>query len=153
MEVPYWRFGSAGIGSVMIRFYSILGESRYLKLAEKTARHAATKYALFPGQFLGLSGIGEFFIDLYNFTGQEKYLNDAFKVAEGVLLYQVKRPEGLAWPGEELLRICTDYGTGSAGIGMFLNRLVNPAGRWFYEFDTNAAANPFVIGTSNSVVA
>ncbi|HYR91056.1 MAG TPA: class III lanthionine synthetase LanKC [Terriglobia bacterium] len=133
MEVPYWRFGSSGIGSALIRFAAILGETRYRTLAEKAANSAATKYAVFPGQFWGLSGIGEFLIDLYYFTGQEKYLSDAFNTADGVLLYQIRRSEGIAFPGEELLRICTDYGTGSAGIGMFLHRLLNPGARLFYE--------------------
>ena len=135
LEVPYWRFGSSGVGSALIRFSSILGDNRYRVLAEKAGNHAVTKYAIFPGQFAGLSGIGEFLIDLYCFTGKQKYLDDAFKVAEGALLFQIKRPEGIAFPGEELLRISTDYGTGSAGIGMFLRRLLEPAGRLFYEFD------------------
>ncbi len=135
MEVPYWRFGSSGIGSVLIRFAAILGDNRYRVLAEKTANYVGTKYTVFPGQFAGLTGIGEFLLDMYYFTGEEKYLNDAFRIADGVLLFQIKRPEGIAWPGEELLRICTDYGTGSAGVGMFLHRLLEPAGRLFYEFD------------------
>jgi len=131
----YWRFGTGGVGSVLIRFASILGDSRYRVLAEKAGKGAATKYSVCPGQFMGLSGIGEFMIDLYYFIGDEIYINYAFKVAESVLLYQIKRPEGIAFPGEDLVRICTDYGTGSAGIGMFLLRLLEPNGRLFYEFD------------------
>lgn len=133
MEAPYWRLGSTGVGSVLIRFFAILGDSRYKELAEKAGNAVITKYAVLPSQFSGLSGIGEFLIDLYHFTGKQKYLDDAFKLAEGVLLFQIKRPEGIAFPGEELLRICTDYGTGSAGIGMFLLRLLEPKGRMFYE--------------------
>ena len=135
MELPYWRFGSGGIGSTLIRFFSVLGEERYRALAEKVANRATTKYAVFPGQFAGLSGIGEFLIDMFHFTGEQRYLDDAFRVAQGVLLFQIRRPEGIAFPGEELLRISTDYGTGSAGIGMFLQRLLEPSGRLFFEFD------------------
>src|SRR5262249_36783205 len=82
MEVPYWRFGSAGIGSVLIRFAAILGDARYRDLAEKAANSVVVKYAVFPGQFAGLTGIGEFLVDMYHFTGDEKYLNDACKVAD-----------------------------------------------------------------------
>jgi serine/threonine protein kinase len=140
MEVPYWRFGCAGIGSVLIRFAASLGDARYRDLAEKAANSAALKYTVFPGQFAGLTGIGEFLLDMYYFTGEEKYLNDAFRLADGVLLFQIKRPEGTAWPGEEILRISTDYGTGSAGVGMFLHRLLEPAGRMFFDFDAAVAA-------------
>jgi hypothetical protein len=45
---------------------------------------------------MGLSGIGEFLIDMYYFTGEPKYLRDAFKLAEGVLLFEIERPEGIA---------------------------------------------------------
>ena len=133
VEMPYWRFGSSGIGSALIRFAAILGDSGYRAVAEKTAHYAASKYAAFPGQLLGLSGIGEFLIDMYCFTGLDKYLNDAFRIADGIRLYHIRRPEGIAFPGEQLVRICTDYGTGSAGVGMFLHRLLEPAGRLFYD--------------------
>jgi serine/threonine protein kinase len=144
LEVPYWRFGSAGVGSALIRFASVLGDDRYRSLAEKAGNSALTKYAVFPGQFSGLSGIGEFLIDLYRFTGRQKYLDGAFNVAEGVLLFQIERPQGVAFPGEELLRVSTDYGTGSAGIGMFLLRLIEPQPRLFFELDTVAQATPVV---------
>jgi class III lanthionine synthetase len=134
LEAPYWRLGTAGVGSVLIRFFAILGDNRYKDLAEKAGNAVTTKYAVLPSQFSGLSGLGEFLIDLYCFTGEQKYLNRAFRLAEGVLLFQIKRPEGIAFPGEELLRICTDFGTGSAGVGMFLLRLLRPKGRLFYEF-------------------
>jgi lantibiotic modifying enzyme len=135
MELPYWRFGSGGVGSTLIRFFSVLGKQEYRTIAEKVANHAVTKYAVYPGQFAGLSGIGEFLIDMFHFTGERRYLDDAFKIADGVLLFQTKRPEGIAFPGEELLRISTDYGTGSAGVGQFLMRLNQPGGRLFFEFD------------------
>jgi hypothetical protein len=123
------------VGSALIRFHALLGDARYKDLAERAARAAAMKYTVFPSQFVGLSGVGEFLIDMYCYTGEEKYLDDAYRVAEGVRLFQIQRPEGIAFPGEELLRICTDFGTGSAGVGMFLLRLLRPGGRLFYEFD------------------
>jgi serine/threonine protein kinase len=142
---PYWRYGSAGIGSVLIRFYAMLSEDRYRIIAEEAAKYVATKYAVFPGQFVGLSGMGEFLIDLYFFTGEEKHLESARRLAEGVLLYTIKKPKGVAFPGEELLRISTDFGTGSAGIGLFLSRLINPRGRLLYE----QAAPPTLRGGLN----
>src|SRR5262249_44753820 len=126
------------IGSTLIRFFSIVGDQRYKDLAEKVANHAVTKYAVFSGQFAGLSGIGEFLIDMFHFTGEQRYLDDAFRIADGALLFQIQRPEGVAFPGEELLRICTDYGTGSAGVGIFLMRLLQPSGRLFFDFDVHA---------------
>ena len=117
----------------MIRFYAILGTQKYLVLADKAARYAATKYAGFPGQFMGLSGMGEFLLDMYRFTGDIHYRDEARKIASGVLLFAVPEPQGIAFPGEELMRMATDYATGSAGIGLFLSRLLQPRSRLFHD--------------------
>jgi hypothetical protein len=47
------------------------------------------------------------------------------KIASGISLFRVDRPTGTAFPGEELIRLSCDYGTGSAGIALFLHRLLN----------------------------
>lgn len=132
---PYWRYGAAGIGSVLVRFHHVLKEDRYLRLAEKAARYVATKYAVLPGQFVGLSGMGEFLLDMHHFTGAASYLEDAWRLADGVLLYRAARGTAIAFPGEELVRLSTDFGTGSAGVGHFLLRLSRPGGRLYYEFN------------------
>lgn len=130
---PYWRYGNAGIGSVLIRFYAILGDETYLHMAARAVHYAANKFAVIPGQFMGLSGMGEFLLDMYRFTGNEHYWNEAAKIAGGVLLYAVEDAHGTAFPGEDLMRLSTDYGTGSAGIGLFLKRLIHPSKRLFHD--------------------
>ena len=132
---PYWRYGAAGVGSALIRFAAALDDERYLDLAVKAARYSSAKYVVFPGQFIGLSGMGEFLLDMHRFTGDERYLHDARRLAESILLFRIPRPGGVAFPGEELIRLSTDYGTGSAGIGSFLLRLLTPGDRIFYELD------------------
>jgi serine/threonine protein kinase len=134
---PYWRFGSAGVGSALIRFYEILKEDRYRDLAARAARYGSTKYAAFPGQFYGLSGIGELLLDMYSATGDRTYLDDAHQVAKKILLYQINTNGGVAFPGEELLKISNDLGTGSAGVGLFLSRLLKQGKRFFYDWDTS----------------
>jgi hypothetical protein len=135
LRSPYWRYGAAGVGSVLIRFAVALGEERYRDLAVKAARYVSAKYVVLPSQFVGLSGMGEFLLDMYHLTGDGSHLDDAWRLAETILLFSVPRPAGVAFPGEELIRLSTDFGTGSAGIGMFLLRLLNPGARIFYEFD------------------
>jgi hypothetical protein len=38
-------------------------------------------------------------------------------------LFKLEKGSGFAFPGDRLLRISCDYGTGSAGVGVFLQRL------------------------------
>jgi hypothetical protein len=137
---PYWRYGNGGVGAVLIRFHAILRDGRYLDLAGRAASYAATRFATFPGQFVGLTGMGEFLLDMYRFTGDSHYLKEAQRIAGGILLYAVPEPEGLAFPGDELLRLSTDYGAGSAGIGMFFQRLVRPTDRLFHDLDLKGLA-------------
>lgn len=127
---PYWRFGSAGVGSVVLRYYRLLGTQRYRTILEKTFIEMDRKYAVSPGRFMGLAGLGELSLDLYDCFGEKRYLEAAHKAANGIMLFRVDRG-GTAFPGDQLLRLSCDYGTGSAGIALFLNRLLGRQGNDF----------------------
>lgn len=120
---PYWRFGSAGIGMAVVRYARVLGTEPYGPILEKIFIDTDRKYVVLPGRFIGLAGIGEFMLDMHEFTGEARYREAAMKAGEGIRQYRVERPQGIAFPGDMLSRLCCDYGTGSAGIGLFLNRL------------------------------
>ena len=51
------------------------------------------------------------------------------------MLFAIERPTGIAFPGENLLRISTDFATGSAGIGLFLDRLVKQGSEFNFHPD------------------
>ncbi len=74
---------------------------------------------------MGLAGLGDFMLDMHELTGEAKYLESAVKVGEGIMQFRVERGQGVAFPGDMLSRLCCDYGTGSAGIGLFFNRLLH----------------------------
>ena len=131
---PYQRIGSAGVASVLLRFHDITGEAHYLDVARRAAAYIAGKLTVFPGQLSGMAGLGELFVDLYQHTAEEHYREEAWRFADRILLYSVERPEGLVFPGEELVRVSTDFATGSAGIGIFLRRLAYGGPRTFYDF-------------------
>lgn len=134
---PYLRYGAAGIGSVIARFAEALNDKRYLDLAEQAGRYCATRHAVHPGQLTGLAGMGELLLDLYNLTGARRWLDAARKLTEGLLLFRINRSSGIVFPGEELIRLSTDYGTGSSGIGLFLSRVLNPRQeRLFFDLPT-----------------
>jgi serine/threonine protein kinase len=128
---PYWRFGSAGIGMTVVRYARLLGTDGYNQILEKIFTDTDRKYVVLPGRFIGLAGIGDFMLDMHEFTGEAKYLESAMKAAEGIKQFQVERRQGIAFPGDMLSRLCCDYGTGSAGIGLFFNRLLRRQGSDF----------------------
>lgn len=124
-HTPYWRWGSAGVGSVLLRYDRALGESRYAGPLGEILLDADRKYSIFAGRFNGLSGIGDFWLDLAEGEhGRGGALEGARRALSGMLLFKVERPAGLAFPGEMRDRICCDFGTGSAGNVLFVERLL-----------------------------
>jgi serine/threonine protein kinase len=119
----YWLDGSAGVITALVRFWSHTQDQEYADMLNLLAPDLMRKYTVFPGLFRGLAGLGNALLDLADFTGEERYHEAAHRAASGILLHRLQRPSGFAFPGEQLLRISTDFGTGSAGIGLFLDRL------------------------------
>lgn len=130
---PYWIHGNAGIASVALRFATILGDRRYEALALHIADDTFVKYSYTMGLFEGLAGIGELMLDAFLVTGDESHRRRAMDIAETISWFGLERPEGVAMPGRWLHRISTDYGTGAAGIGLFLRRLAHGGGRHFLD--------------------
>jgi hypothetical protein len=123
---PYLKNGTAGVSAVCLRFWKMLGSRRYLGFVERMHADCDRKYAVFPGRNDGLAGIGEFLLDAYLLTGKDKYLNSARRAASGLKLFAFSQPEGTAFPGNGLARASCDLATGSAGIILFLDRLLRP---------------------------
>ncbi|HEY0515126.1 MAG TPA: class III lanthionine synthetase LanKC [Thermoanaerobaculia bacterium] len=123
---PYWRWGSAGIGMTLLRYRQALGDSiAETSLLPDLFIDVDRKYTIFPGRFFGLAGLGEFHLDLAELgEDRELALTAARRALAGILLFQLPRPGGLAFPGDSLARISCDFGTGSAGIALFVHRLL-----------------------------
>lgn len=122
---PYLMTGSAGIGSVLMRYHHVTPQDDDLAVLEGIQAATTQKYTLFPGLNAGLAGLGMYALDAHHFLQDDRALQAAHRAAEGVLLFGVEKPSGLAFPGDHLHRISTDLGTGGAGIAVFLNRLAN----------------------------
>jgi lantibiotic modifying enzyme len=133
MVRPYWIHGSTGVGCAAIRIHQILGGDRYLEMARRIADDAYVKYSVSPGLFEGLAGIAEFMLDMFEATGEDVYRKRALDLAETILWFKVERNGEAAWPGRLLDRISFDYATGTAGIGLFLIRLLQPGGRFLMD--------------------
>lgn len=132
---PYWFVGTAGVGTTLIRYASLLRDEDYAALLGRLIPDTSRKYVATPGLFFGLAGLGNFLLDCYEFSGSEHLLDKARVVADGVFLHSIERPTGLAFPGDQLMRLSTDFGTGSAGVALFLNRLVRGGKNFNFMLD------------------
>jgi len=120
------RHGLGGVASVALRYYAVTADVRYRNFAWLTAHTVASRYTNKLWQDWGLEGFGELLLDSYTFLRDDRFLGLARYVAEGITPYLLKRVGGVAIPGNDLMKISCDFGLGSAGISMFLQRLRNP---------------------------
>lgn len=126
---PYWRWGSAGVGVALLRYLQAVDDPRHAELLAGILLDTDRKYTIFPGRLFGLAGIGDFYLDLAAFGRHgEEALAGARKALAGLLLFRLERDDGIAFPGESRSRISCDFGTGGAGIALFLHRLRSGGG-------------------------
>jgi hypothetical protein len=128
---PYVEVGSAGVAKVMLRY-------GWIEHAQPILNDLYRKYSVLAGYLFGISGLIDALIDAYLFTREVTYLFRITRPLEGLHdlhLFEPKRssthlvppdraPEGIAVPGEGLLRISCDFGTGCAGVLRVLYRLI-----------------------------
>ena len=122
VTLPYLAFGSAGVGSALLRFKHYLRTDEYDAALEKIFVDTDRVYSISAGLLKGLAGIAHFHLDGYRFTQQQRFLDAYDKAVHGLDVLKIARPEGLAFPGLYLGRISCDYGTGSAGVLTALTR-------------------------------
>lgn len=123
--LPYLRHGTAGILAVVARFLAVTGEDDYRDILLASEAGLMHRHAISPHLFEGLAGIGEVLLDLASVMPERAayYLGQAHRLAGGIEPFLVKRPGGLAVPGQELLRLSCDLATGNAGVAGFFDRL------------------------------
>jgi len=119
---PYWKQGSAGVGSVVARYLAVTKKDEYRRRMDGIFIDLDRRYTLFPGLFYGQSGIGHCLLDCYHLLGDTRYLTAAGHIAEGVMVHFLPRDGGIAIPGDGLFRLSCDYATGSCGVASFLAR-------------------------------
>lgn len=132
---PHMRHGSLGVGTAALRLHSVTKRDKYLRFAKSCCTTASSRVTNKLWQDWGLAGFGEFLLDSFQFLKDPDFLEASYYIAEGILPHRIVKPEGVAFPGNELLRISCDWGLGSAGIGLFLDRLVNPEKSRFLFLD------------------
>ncbi len=129
---PYWRWGSSGVGIALLRYLAVADDPLHADLLSGLFPDANRKYTIFPGRFFGLAGIGDFHLDLAAFgRHREEARAGAERALAGLLLFRLERESGIAFPGESRSRISCDFGTGGAGIALFLHRLRHGGGPIF----------------------
>ncbi len=133
--LPYWSYGSAGIGAALLRLVHLGGADDLAPWLERIFVDTDRAWSVTPGMANGLAGIATFLVDAHAFTGEARYRDAALRALDGILAYRVARGEGIALPGDYSGRIACDYATGSAGVLSLADRIVRGRGADFFLDD------------------
>lgn len=126
--MPYLNAGSAGIGMVIDRFLPHRQNPAFAEAAAGIRIAAQSGYYAQPGLFNGRAGM---ILYLAGTGGQER---QARAHVPRLAWHAVPYEGGLAFPGDMLLRLSMDLGTGTAGVLLGLAAVLAP----------NGAALPFL---------
>lgn len=148
---PYWFRGSAGVGTSLLRYAATFDDPILQQKLDLVIADTQRKYAIYPGLFNGLSGLGNFLMDCYEFTGNEAYRDAAERTARGVILFGVHHDDGIAIPGDDLIRFSTDLATGSAGVILFLHRVLSRGPNLNFVLDPLISNGRAMKGESNAL--
>ena len=137
-HTPHVLAGTAGVGMVAIRAWAATGEPYYLRQARACAYSLADRFTNKIWQLEGLAGIAEFILDMNTFApGWHPRGNEVARhLADGILPYAIRNIRGgevagITFAGMDHFKLCADYGYGSAGVGVFLERLLSGRDRLF----------------------
>jgi serine/threonine protein kinase len=116
---PYLEEGSAGVARVALRY----GMWNQL---DQMLSDVHRKYASYSGLLYGLGGFVDVLTDAFIASGNPKYLEMVKRPLSGLQdIYLLEYPDGVATPGDGLLRVSCDYATGAAGVMRALHRHAN----------------------------
>jgi tRNA A-37 threonylcarbamoyl transferase component Bud32 len=141
--LPYLKSGSAGIGLVIGQFLpyrprATCDEDTFARAAGKIAVSASAAYYAQPGLFSGRAGL------LCLLAGQDRTSSRVRDHVDRLAWHAVAYEDGLAFPGDMLMRLSMDLGTGTAGVLLSLASALAPraAGLPFLPAGDTAGAEP-----------
>jgi hypothetical protein len=133
---PYLHSGIAGVAMVVLRLYGLTKDSHYLPFLRRAKVLASQKYTVCGGIGLGLAGLGHFLLDLDDWLDDAEARRLASRLAHGLTLCLLRRPEGLTAPSHLGTTVSVSYLSGSAGMALFLDRLATGGGSFHFVLDS-----------------
>lgn len=116
--LPYLGAGSAGIGVVAAQLLPhAASPDRCHEWLEGVQAAALADFTIEPGLFQGRAGLIVFLTTLRSLGLSTPRTDEALRHHLSQLrLHALRRPDGIAFPGQGLLRVSCDLATGSAGV-------------------------------------
>ena len=120
--LPYVGAGSAGIGMVIDRFLAHRPSAAFAEAAATIRIGARSPFYAQAGLFSGRAGM------ILYLAGHDRRDQHVLAQVRRLAWHAVRHAGGLAFPGDMLLRLSMDLGTGTAGVLLALAAALAPEG-------------------------
>lgn len=115
--LPYLASGSIGCGLALVEFLDTGGPSEYLRSLASIERVTMTEFVIEPSVNNGRSGLLLFLAELEHRGLAATPATPSFdRHLDQLRLHALRNRIGIAFPGEQMIRLSTDLGTGAAGV-------------------------------------
>ncbi|MEU8386854.1 class III lanthionine synthetase LanKC [Micromonospora sp. NPDC048842] len=110
--MPYLAHGSVGIGLVLDQYLRHRADDSFAEASAGVRRAARSPFYAQSGLFAGRAGIIAYLAASTDGADRRELRAQVDRLAWHALPYR----DGIAFPGEQLLRLSMDFGTGTAGV-------------------------------------
>lgn len=125
-SMPYLYCGSAGVLRVVTRYVTMLDDERMNTAVPRLLLRVCGRYTAMSGLYQGLAGLGLTLTEHAAVTGDDRDRAAALRCGQALVKYAVPHATGARFLGDRLLRFSADLWSGSAGVLLFLNQLLDP---------------------------
>jgi tRNA A-37 threonylcarbamoyl transferase component Bud32 len=150
--MPYLAGGSVGIGMVIDQFTAHRGNAAFADAARMIRLAASSGFYAQAGLFNGRAGMIAYLAGTRDERGQEVGRLTAGAHVDRLAWHAVRYEGGLAFPGDMLLRLSMDLGTGAAGVLLGTAAALAPCGAALPFFAQPARLPARVLGSSRAPV-
>jgi hypothetical protein len=136
--MPYLFTGSAGVLFTAARYLGTAPDPSLLAVIARVRQDVNKHQAAVAGLYCGLAGLGFALAEYADLTGDSQAAGESLRIGTALFKYAVPGPAGVRFHGDRTYRFSADLWSGSAGVLLFLDRLLS--GRQDTLFTLDAAA-------------